>query len=93
MSQNTFYFSPSEFVRELKREQKMRRKVWKRRSGGDAKFVSSTHQKQYDCMEEIIFMLETLGERRIEKLQLMVIEMVTAQQKLGFPEAKEESGE
>ncbi|MGB1041199.1 MAG: hypothetical protein ACPGVD_10025 [Flavobacteriales bacterium] len=85
MNQNTFYFSPDELVSELKREQKMRRKVWKRRSGGEAKFVSKTHQKQYDKMEEVILLLETLGALRVEKLQLMVIEILTAQQKLEFP--------
>lgn len=85
MSQNTFFFSPQQFISELKREQKMRRKVWRQRSGGGGKFVSKDHQNQYDCLEEILFLFEKLGERRIELLQLKVLDELAAQLKMNFP--------
>lgn len=84
MERNTFFYSPADMIREMKREQKMRRKVWRQRSGGGGKFISSEHQKQYDCLEEIIFLFEKLGEKRVELLQLRIVDELRAQQKLDF---------
>lgn len=76
---------------ELKREQKMRRKVWKQRSGGGAKFVSGRHQEQYDCLEELIFLLEKLGRRRVELCQLRIIDEINAQVEMTFPDVEKGS--
>lgn len=90
MSETIFERKPEEYLNELKLELGMRRKVWKRRSGGGAKFVDKTHQQRYDTLEELLLLLEVLGGHRVELLQLKASEITRAQMEL-FGEKQSES--
>lgn len=82
MHEITFERKAEEYINELKLELGMRRKVWKRRSGGGAKFVDKTHQQRYDTLDELMLLLEVLGKHRVELLQLKASEITRAQVKL-----------
>lgn len=80
----TFEYDKEDYLSELERELKIRRRGWRQRAGKGGKFISKEQQRQYDIMKELAFLIMQLGERRIHLLQVKVYEELNAQQKLPF---------
>lgn len=76
----TIKFNRNDYVKELNRELKMRRKVWKKVSGMPEDFTDMTQQRQYDILCEIRDILDTIGKERIELIQAETESMLTLQE-------------
>lgn len=57
-----------DYEKELRREMKMRRKVWKLIPGTE-KFLDPEHQRRYDILEEILKIFENIDLKTFLQIQ------------------------
>lgn len=58
----------AKFIEELKRENAMRRKVWRRVRGSEAEFIESDHQKQYNQTAQMQEFFEAMTDLEFYKV-------------------------
>lgn len=62
-------FKRNDYVKELNRELKMRRQVWRQIPGMPENFSSMEQQRQYDILSEIRDILDTISDKSIKDIQ------------------------
>lgn len=55
-------------IAELKTELAMRRKVWKRITGSQDRFIDASHQRRYNVLNDALLVLETMTSREFEAI-------------------------
>lgn len=55
-------------IAELKTELTMRRKVWKRITGSQDRFIDASHQRRYNVMNDTLLVLEAMTSREFEAI-------------------------
>ena len=63
--------SPSKaaLIAEIKSELAMRRKVWKRVTGSQDRFIDEAHQRRYNTMNDVLSVLEAMTSREFEVIK------------------------
>ena len=56
-------------IAEIKTELLLRRKVWKRVTGSQDRFIDSQHQRRYDIMAELLAVMEAMTSREFEAIK------------------------
>ena len=62
-------FKRKDYVKELNRELKMRRQVWRQIPGMPENFSVMEQQRQYDILSEIRDILDTISDKSIKDVQ------------------------
>ena len=55
-------------IAELKTELAMRRKVWKRVTGSQDRFINAGHQRRYNVLNDCLAVLEAMTSREFEAI-------------------------
>jgi len=55
-------------IAEVKTELGMRRKVWKRVTGSQDRFIDPSHQRRYDTMNDLLSVMEAMTSREFEAI-------------------------
>jgi hypothetical protein len=53
-------------IAEIKTELGMRRKVWKRVTGSQDRFIDPSHQRRYDTLNDLLAVMEAMTSREFE---------------------------
>jgi len=60
--------SRSNLIAEIKTELTMRRKVWKRVTGSQDRFIDPSHQRRYDILSNLLAVMEAMTSREFEAI-------------------------